>query len=203
MTVSRIPNVEGGIQPTIVTAKGDLIAAVANASPARLGVGSDGQVLIADSTQATGIKWGASSTLIGCDLYKSAVQSISTGVWTAVTFDTEVYDTNSLHSTTTNTSRITIPTGLTGKYLFTGNIVFSASATGVRGINLYKDGSTYKEIFMDSASSSYSTIQSWSIITSAVAGSYYETFVYQESGGSINLNNGTAATSFQIQYLGA
>lgn len=59
MTVSRIPNVEGGIQPTIVTAKGDLIAAVANANPARLGVGSDGTVLTADSTQATGIKWAA------------------------------------------------------------------------------------------------------------------------------------------------
>jgi hypothetical protein len=57
MTVSRIPNVEGGIQPTIVTAKGDLIAAVANASPARLGVGSDGQLLTADSTAATGLSY--------------------------------------------------------------------------------------------------------------------------------------------------
>ena len=57
MTVSRIPNVEGGIQPTIVTAKGDLIAAVANASPGRLGVGSDGQLLTADSTAATGLSY--------------------------------------------------------------------------------------------------------------------------------------------------
>jgi hypothetical protein len=57
MTVSRIPNVEGGIQPTIVTAKGDLIAAVANASPGRLGVGSNGSYLVADSTAATGLSW--------------------------------------------------------------------------------------------------------------------------------------------------
>ena len=57
MTASRIPNVEGGIQPTIVTAKGDLIAAVANASPGRLGVGSDGQLLTADSTTATGLSY--------------------------------------------------------------------------------------------------------------------------------------------------
>jgi hypothetical protein len=57
MTVSRIPNVEGGIQPTIVTAKGDLIAAVANASPGRLGVGSDGTVLTADSSSATGLSY--------------------------------------------------------------------------------------------------------------------------------------------------
>lgn len=57
MTVSRVPNVEGGIQPTIVTAKGDLITAVANANPARLGVGSDGQLLTADSTSATGLSY--------------------------------------------------------------------------------------------------------------------------------------------------
>jgi hypothetical protein len=57
MTVSRIPNVEGGIQPTLVTAKGDLIAAVANASPGRLGVGSDGQLLTADSSSATGLSY--------------------------------------------------------------------------------------------------------------------------------------------------
>jgi hypothetical protein len=57
VSVSRIPNVEGGIQPTIVTAKGDLIAAVANASPGRLGIGSDGQLLTADSTAATGLSY--------------------------------------------------------------------------------------------------------------------------------------------------
>jgi len=57
MTVGRIPSIEGGIQPTIVDAKGDLITAVAADTPARLGVGSDGQLLTADSTAATGIKW--------------------------------------------------------------------------------------------------------------------------------------------------
>ena len=154
----------------------------------------------------SGTAWVTKSgagALIGCDLYKSATQSIATGTWTAVTFSNEVYDTDNLHSTSTNTSRITIPAGLSGKYLFTGNIVFAASATGVRGISLYKDGSAYKEIYMSNASSSYSTIVSWSAISSLVAGSYYETFVYQESGGALNLNNGTASTSFQIQYLGA
>lgn len=39
------------------TTKGDLLAATASATIARLGVGSDTQVLTADSTQTTGMRW--------------------------------------------------------------------------------------------------------------------------------------------------
>jgi hypothetical protein len=59
MTVGRLPSIEGGIQPTIVDAKGDLIAATAADTPARLAVGADDTVLTADSAEATGLKWAA------------------------------------------------------------------------------------------------------------------------------------------------
>jgi len=45
------------IQNAIVDAKGDLIGATAADTPARLAVGTDGQILMADSTAATGLKW--------------------------------------------------------------------------------------------------------------------------------------------------
>jgi len=48
MTISRIPSVEGGIQPTLLTAKGDLISATAASTVARLAVGSNDQILVAD-----------------------------------------------------------------------------------------------------------------------------------------------------------
>jgi len=57
MTVGRIPSVEGGIQPTLLTTKGDIIVATGNATLVRQGVGTDGQVLTADSAQADGVKW--------------------------------------------------------------------------------------------------------------------------------------------------
>jgi hypothetical protein len=47
---------------TILDAKGDLISATAADTPARLAVGTNGQVLTADSTQSTGIKWADASS---------------------------------------------------------------------------------------------------------------------------------------------
>jgi len=61
MTTGRLPSVEGGIQPTIVDAKGDLITATAADTPARLAVGTNGYYLSADSTASTGLAWAAVS----------------------------------------------------------------------------------------------------------------------------------------------
>ena len=51
-----------GIPATIFDAKGDLIAATAADTASRLAVGTNGQVLTADSTAATGIAWATPSS---------------------------------------------------------------------------------------------------------------------------------------------
>ena len=50
------------IQNAIVDAKGDLISATAADTPARLAVGTNGQVLTADSTAGTGLAWTTPSS---------------------------------------------------------------------------------------------------------------------------------------------
>ena len=62
------------IQNAIVDAKGDLIAATAADTPARLAVGTNDQVLTADSTAATGLKWATPTS----DFVRITTQSFTT-----------------------------------------------------------------------------------------------------------------------------
>lgn len=50
------------INNTLFDAKGDIITATADDTPARLAVGADGEVLTADSSTATGLDWVAPLT---------------------------------------------------------------------------------------------------------------------------------------------
>jgi hypothetical protein len=60
MAIGRIPEAGTGIPESIVDAKGDLITATAADTPARLAVGSNNQTLVADSAEATGLKFTSS-----------------------------------------------------------------------------------------------------------------------------------------------
>jgi hypothetical protein len=50
------------VPKTLTTTKGDIITATAANTPARLGVGSNDQILVADSTASTGLKWATASS---------------------------------------------------------------------------------------------------------------------------------------------
>lgn len=50
--------IDAQIPDSLLTTKGDLIAATGASTPARLAVGTNGQALLANSATATGLEWG-------------------------------------------------------------------------------------------------------------------------------------------------
>lgn len=74
------------VAKTIVDAKGDLIAATAADTVARLAVGTNGQTLVADSSTATGLKWATPSAGGGWQVVKAETTFTSVAS-TGTTFD--------------------------------------------------------------------------------------------------------------------
>lgn len=206
MTVGRLPVIEGGIQPTLLDAKADLITATANDTPARLGVGANGTVLTADSAEATGLKWvaPAGQSFKGCRLFNSAVQAIANNTATAITYGSESFDTDSFHSTSTNTSRITVPAGLGGKYSVYAIVEWPANVTGSREIQVRINGSVAGQTIVDYQNfSSGAFYQSTAGIMELTAGDYIELWCLHSAGVSLNVALSQSYTQFSVQYLGA
>jgi len=194
------------IQNAIVDAKGDIIAATAADTVARLAVGTNGQTLVADSSTSTGLKWATPAsgvTFSGCSLRQSSGQSISNTTQTDLNFDTEDFDTDAYHSTSTNTNRITIPAGKSGYFVVTARIGYNNNRTGTRVGWLLKNGSTYLSSTFVQPNSSDPTTVTTATVVSLVATDYITMNAYQSSGGSLSTVVDQGKTYFSVQYLGA
>jgi hypothetical protein len=71
-----VATADGAIAKSLVDAKGDIVTATANNTPARVAVGTNGQVLKADSATATGLAW---TTLPASGKILQVVQATSSG----------------------------------------------------------------------------------------------------------------------------
>ena len=98
-----------GIQASIVDAKGDLIVGSAADTVLRKAVGTNNQVLAADSAETTGVKWTAATDLIS---------SASTSVAGKVQLEDSVSSTSTSKAATPNSVK-TVNDSLSTSYSFT------------------------------------------------------------------------------------
>jgi len=195
----------GAIPKSLVDAAGDLIYATADNTVARLGIGTAGQVLKVNSG-ATAPEWGAASgsaSFVGCRLKQTAGQTISNNTNTAIQWNSEDYDTDAFHDNSTNNTRVTIPSGKAGKYLFVGNCfndTGAATTVGRMGRALHKNGTAVNTTYIENTTSA-SSYETWTIHTvlDLAVGDYVQWFVSQTSGG----NGTTTDASLCVSYLGA
>lgn len=116
----------------------------------------------------------------------AAISHTSSGNYQALTFNSERVDVGSMHDTSTNTSRLTVPTGGGGFYMIGGTIEFAANSTGRRGIQVRLNGTT---VLARNEAGSQTTDYPITISTGyqLAAGDYVELMGLQASGGSLNM----------------
>ncbi|MFF0481060.1 hypothetical protein [Streptomyces sp. NPDC004435] len=132
--------------------------------------------------------------------------AVPTGTSVLIPFDGEQWDTDSMHSTSVNPSRITINTP--GQYLVSMYARYQVHATGYRQLNLRLNsggsssaGSTLTTINIPAVSGS-STFITRTFEMTCNAGDHYELFTLQTSGASLNLDSGARVTGMEFRWLG-
>lgn len=137
-----------------------------------------------------------------CSVYKSATQSIPDSTWTELTFDTEAFDTNSMHSTSSNTGRIN--GRYAGVYICIANVKFASdgAGTGVRGIRIKLNGTVVAESSEEQVGTGDIFLNMSTTVNMTTGASDYVTLeVYQTSGGALNVGSGLEYTNFQLGNL--
>jgi len=134
-----------------------------------------------------------------CRVYNSANISLTHNTATALTFDTETLDDGGMHSTSVNTSRITVPSDGAGWYSIGGTARFAANATGYREIKVMLNGATDLAIMRvpNSGGTDDCRVTIHTEYTLAV-GDYVELYATQNSGGALNV---TAAGIYSPMFF--
>ena len=134
----------------------------------------------------------------GCFVYLKATQTIANTTATKIDFSTaqstELYDTTAFHDPDTNSTRITIPAGVS-KVRVNAGIPWIADATGWRSLNILKNGVVnYPGTGSKVLAASIETEQQ---VTSGVIpvtpGDYFEIEVAQNSGGPLDVRGSSTS----------
>lgn len=167
----------------------------------------DGQVIYETDTNrwssrsSAGIWIPAPMNVPACRVFNSAVQNIPNTTETVITFDSERYDTDSMHSIAVNTGRITFNTA--GVYAVTGVWTFAPGTVGTR------------ELFIRlNATGRYSALQTQNTalqgylvaatVDKFIVGDFIELRAFQNSGGGLNtiVASPTIFCEFSASWIG-
>lgn len=149
--------------------------------------GQAGKIPVVNSGE-TALEFINTGAFSGALVTRTSVQSIATATATAVNFDVETFDTG-FHDNVTNNSRITIPTGVDKVILFAG-VRFATNATGVRSLQIRKNGTDFVASHRQDATGSGRTDLTISTIQNVSATDYFEVIVEQDSGGNLDIQTG-------------
>jgi hypothetical protein len=156
--------------------------------------------LTAASNGSGGGGGGGGAVFSGCRVYNSAAISMPNATNVQFTFNSERFDTDNFHSTSSNTSRLTVPTGGAGYYSIWGDFGLDGSlglTYGRVNIHFLLNGTTNIAAQENSFSSSPNPIMNLNTFYYLNDGDYVELEAFQISGST---SNAIAAGNYSPEF---
>lgn len=156
-------------------------------------------------TLMSGGAGSGTAATVGCRVYASSSLSLNNASDTLLTFDSERFDTNTFHDTSSNTGRLTVPSGKAGKYLIGCALNISASP-GTASYTYFKvtfqaGGSAIIAVQMigNDAGVNYATSQT---VYALAVGDYVECYVRVNAGSKQAVTAANYSPEFYCILLG-
>jgi hypothetical protein len=182
----------------------------------RIGTGGNGFYAAIDNSDGDDYKIGTGVTVGSnvCLIIKQATGAVAlpfqyratvtntadftalNGAFLVMTWNTETEDVGALHSTSSNTSRFTIPSDGAGNYAISGWACGDSNTTGIRLLAIVKNGVTYlrtdgraaNAAALGAGNEALDNALTIDWIGPLAASDYVELWYYQNSGGSRTLD---------------
>jgi hypothetical protein len=161
---------------------------------------ADGQTA-GDILYFDGTYWKRRPYNMGARVYHSTAQTIPDNTWTVLAFDSERWDTDSIHDNVTNNSRLTCKTA--GKYMIEGQVRFDASTVGDRALKITLNGTDVIVLQQLPPTPSGGWVNQVLTIYNLNVNDYVEFLVLQSSGGNLDVTvNALWSPEFMMQRIG-
>lgn len=139
---------------------------------------------------------------VGARVYHNVNQSLATTTNTALAFNQERYDNDTIHDTAINNSRLTCNTA--GKYLIWGIATFAGNVVGRRVLSIELNGSGTLLSYVGRWNGGGGLMGCLVMCEyDLIVTDYVELIAFQDSGGALNVNaSGNYSPEFGMRKVG-
>lgn len=184
----QVTSVAGGSDPMVLTSTSGLLT-----DPGIDAIAVYEKV----DTNETIIQNGIPSIVNFARVERAAAQTLTTGLITPITWDTETFDNAAIWSGA-NPTRLTVGGVGNKMVIISGVVAFGINTTGIRRVLLYKNGSLTTSVASITPQASIATSMNFNFCEFCSAGDYFEVHANQSSGGNLDI---TAHASMEINNL--
>lgn len=149
---------------------------------------------IARSVQSAG-------TVLRCAAYHNTTQGSIGGSVTALNLNSEDVDSSTMHDTSTDNNRITIPVGGAGTYVVTGSTFASSGGNGTAWLHLRKNGTTIRRASFTTGGTNWEdqTLRITAILD--LADGDYLDLAGEASGSTFTMGSATASDATRLSVV--